>query len=300
MSRKLLSNNQKILVTGGSGFIGSHLVDALVLRKYEVTVLDLKPSMDNSVKTIIGSVTDRALVNKLVSECDLVFHLAGMLGTHELVDIAFKATEVNVLGTLNVLDACKKYGTKIVEISKPNCWINTYTITKIAAEQFTEMYRREHGVEAVIVKWFNVYGGRQPLMEEAGYKKLIPTAIVNALHNVDIEIYGDGNQTMDLVHTTDTIEATLSIMDNWDKCEGKVFEVGFGKEISVNESVEKIIELTNSTSKIIHIPMRKGETPNTHLKANISLLKDICKWTPRINLNDGLRETVDWYKKHYA
>lgn len=292
--------SRKVLVTGGNGFIGSHLVDALVLRGYEVTILDLKPSMHNPVNTVIGSVTDRALVDKLVSECGLVFHLARMLGTHELVDVAVKATEINVIGTLNVLNACKKNGTKIVEISKPNCWINTYTITKIAAEQFTEMYRREHGVEATTVKWFNVYGERQPLLEEAGYKKLIPTAIVNALRNIDIEIYGDGNQTMDLIHATDTVEATLSIIDNWNKCEGKVFEIGFGKEISVNESVKKIIELTNSTSKIIHIPMRKGEIPNTHLKANISLLKDLCKWTPRINLNDGLKKTIAWYEQHYA
>lgn len=222
-----------------------------------------------------------------------------MLGTHELVDCAIEATQINVIGTLNVLEACKAYGVKLVEISKPNCWVNTYTITKVAAESFTEMYRREHKVEAVTIKWFNVYGGRQPLMEEAGYKKMIPTAVVNALRGEDIEVYGNGEQTMDLVHTVDTVEATLAVMDNWDRCEGHTFEIGSGEETTVNKAVSDILRMTKSSSKIVHVPMRKGEVDNTKIKADLTQSRILAGWTPRISLEEGLMDTIRWYKNRY-
>ena len=290
----------KVIITGGSGFIGSHLADELQGRGHEVISYDLWPPRFNKIKTVIGSVLDKDKLDKEISGCDLVFHLAGMLGTHELVDCAIKATQVNVIGTLNVLEACRMHGVKLMEISKPNCWVNTYTITKVAAESFTEMYRREHAVQAVTIKWFNVYGGRQPLMEEAGYKKMIPTAIVNALRGEDIEVYGNGEQTMDLVHTTDTIEATLAIVDNWNRCEGSIFEIGSGDEITVNQAVNDIIALTKSSSKIVHVPMRKGEVDNTRIKANLTQINILADWAPQISLVEGLTQTIEWYKEKYG
>lgn len=248
----------RIIVTGGNGFIGSHLIDQLLGRGCEVVSYDLCHPKYNEVETIIGSVLEKDKLEKAIVGCDFVFHLAGMLGTHELVDCAIEATQVNVIGTLNVLEACRLHGVKLVEISKPNCWVNTYTITKIAAESFTEMYRREHGVEVAIIKWFNVYGGRQPLMKEAGYKKMIPTAIVNAL------------------------------------C------IGVGEEITVNQAVNDIISLTNSCSKIVHIPMRKGETDNTRIKANLAQVNLLADWSPRVSLKDGLIETIGWYRDRYG
>lgn len=290
----------KILLTGGSGFIGSHLADELQSRGHEVISYDICPSRFNKIKTVIGSILDKDELDRVIAGCDFVFHLAGMLGTHELVDCAIKATQVNVIGTLNVLEACKTYGVKLVEISKPNCWVNTYTITKVAAETFTEMYRREHGVEAVTIKWFNVYGGRQPLMEEVGYKKMIPTAIINALRGEDIEVYGNGEQTMDLIHTTDTVEATLAIVDNWNWCNGSTFEIGTGEEITVNQAVNDIIALAKSSSSVVHVPMRKGEVDNTRIKANIEQANILANWAPRISLAEGLIQTIKWYKEEYG
>jgi UDP-glucose 4-epimerase len=290
----------RIIVTGGNGFIGSHLIDQLLGRGCEVVSYDLCHPKYNEVETIIGSVLEKDKLEKAIAGCDFVFHLAGMLGTHELVDCAIEATQVNVIGTLNVLEACRLHGVKLVEISKPNCWVNTYTITKIAAESFTEMYRREHGVKATTIKWFNVYGGRQPLMEEAGYKKMIPTAIVNALRGEDIEVYGNGEQTMDLVHTIDTVEATLAVMDNWHRCEGNIFEIGVGEEITVNQAINEIVALTGSCSKIVHAPMRKGETDNTRIKANLTQINFLADWSPRVSLKDGLIETIGWYKDRYG
>lgn len=290
----------KIIVTGGNGFIGSHLTDKLQECGHEVISYDLHCPKYNEVETIIGSVLDGDRLRRKSVGCDFMFHLAGMLGTHELVDRAIEATQVNVVGTLNVLEACRSNGIKLVEISKPNCWVNTYTITKIAAEGFTEMYRREHSVEAAIIKWFNVYGSRQPLLEESGYKKMIPTAIVNALRGEDIEIYGNGEQTMDLVHTTDAIEAVLAVMHNWRRCEGNVFEVGSGEETTVNQSIGDIVSISGSCSRVIHIPMRKGETANTRIKADLARINSLTGWSPRISTQDGLAESVMWYKDEYG
>lgn len=289
----------KILVTGGNGFIGSHLVDELQARGHEVVSYDIRSSQYNDAKTIIGSVLDRDKLNRSITDCDFVFHLAGMLGTHELVDCAIEATQINIIGTLNVLESCKAHGVKLVEISKPNCWVNTYTITKVAAEGFTEMYRREHGVRAATIRWFNVYGGRQPLMEEAGYKKMIPTAIVNALRGDDIEIYGNGEQTMDLVHTIDIVEATLAVMNSWNRCEGNTFEIGSGEEVTVNKAVSDILRMTRSSSKIVHVPMRKGEVDNTRIKADLAQSRILAGWISRISLEEGLMETIGWYKDRY-
>lgn len=290
----------KCLITGSSGFIGSHIADELKKKGHEVYGLDVLPPKWNNIPTKIGSVINKEDVYSAMDGMDFVFHLAGMLGTHELVDAPIEAVKINIIGTLTVLDACKNFDTKLIEVSKPNCWINTYTITKVAAESFVEMYRREHGVKAATVKWFNVYGTRQPLQEESGYKKLIPTAIVNALKNIDIEIYGNGEQTMDLIHTKDTANATIAIMENWDKCEGGIFEIGTGQEFTVNEIVNRIVQLTNSSSKIIHIPMRKGEWENTHIKADTANLKETTGWKQEISLKDGLVETINWYKERYV
>ena len=129
---------------------------------------------------------------------------------------------------------------------------------------------------------------------------MIPTAIVNALRGEDIEIYGNGEQTMDLVHTIDTVEATLAVMDNWYRCEGSIFEIGVSEEITVNQASKDIISLTDSCSRIVHVPMRKGETDNTRIKANLTKINILADWSPRVSLRDGLIETIRWYKDRYG
>ena len=288
----------KCLVTGSSGFIGSHLVKALIKAGHKVEGLDSKKPKFHGITTRLIDITNTNKIIEATNGFDFVFHLAGLLGTHELVDNAYQATLINIGGTVNVLEACKKSKSKLILASKPNCWLNAYSITKIGAENFVKMYRKEHGVKAAIVKWFNVYGPYQPLLQESGYRKFIPHALVDALRGDEIKIYGSGHQTMDLVHTDDTINAVLAVMNNWDNCEGKVFEAGHHK-ISVNEVTEMLLKLTNNKSKITHLPMRKGEPEDSEIAADTSLLRQTTNWVQDVSLEDGLRSTLDWYKKYY-
>ena len=287
----------KCLVTGSSGFIGSHLVKALQKEGHEVGGIDIKQPILHSTPTKIVDISSNSNVIDAIAGVDFVFHLAGLLGTHELIDNSYKAVVSNIGGTVNVLEACKKSGAKMILASKPNCWLNTYTITKEAAESFAKMYMEEHGVDIAILKWFNVYGPAQPLMKEMGYKKFIPHAIVDALNGRPIEIYGTGNQTVDLVHTDDTVSAALAVMNNWDKCKGLTFEVGH-HEVTVNTVSNMLLDLASSKSGMKYFPMRKGEKLDTKISANTNMLRQLSGWMPKISLQDGLKNTVDWYRKN--
>lgn len=291
----------KCLVTGSSGFIGTHLVKTLLRKKYEVEGIDKHSSLFHNENTHfmdISDVTNVSKLKKIIHDFDFVFHLAGLLGTNELIDNSYLATMVNIGGTINILEACKQTRTKIIFISKPNCWLNAYSITKQASEEFIKMYRQEYGLQAVILKWFNVYGLYQPLLDECGYKKLIPHVIVNTLKNKEIEIYGTGTQLIDLIHTTDAINAMFAIINNWDKCEGSTFEAGH-HVISVNDTVNMIYDLIGNKPKIIYLPMRKGEPENSKIMADTTLLTQKTGWEQRTPLKDGLNTTIDWYNESY-
>ncbi len=274
---------QKVLVTGGKGFIGAPLVNQLKKRGYEVTVFDL-PEND---------VTNLEQVRRAMVGIDTVFHLAGMLGTHELVVNSAKAVGVNIIGTLNILEAAKEVGAKVLFMSKPNCWLNTYTITKVAAESFCEMYGKEFGVKYVILKPFNVLGEAQPMVD---YRKAVPFMITESLQGKPLTIYGDGEQTVDLVYVGDVAEACILAGEN-EAAVGKIIEIGSGEEVTVNDMARLIIKLTGSNSTINHIPMRRGEVEHTHIKADISAMRDLLVYIPHTSLEDSLKKTIEFYRK---
>jgi UDP-glucose 4-epimerase len=228
----------------------------------------------------------------LIPKFETVYHLAGLLGTSELVTQAYEASTVNILGTVNILDGALINKTKVVEITKPNCWLNTYSITKFAGESFTKMYHELFSLPTVSIKWFNVYGPRQSFH----CQKAVPFFIRWALKNEDIVIWGEGDQTADFIHAEDAVRATISIASH-PELEGQTIDVGSGVETSVNKLAKIIIKETNSKSHIVHMPMRIGETPHTKLKADISILNKIgFKFIKE--LNKGLKETIDWYKNN--
>lgn len=289
----------RMLVTGSSGFVGEHLMRVLCEAGHHPEGFDVATPTFRGADHMLGDITDAARVLEAVDGFDFVLHLAGLLGTHELVEAPMMAVHVNILGTLNVLEACRETGAKMILASKPNPWVNTYTITKKAAEEFVEMYRREHGVQAAVVRWFNVYGPGQRLQHEVGYKKLVPHAIVSALRDQPVEVYGyDGTQTIDLIHVRDAARAMMAMMENWHRCEGEVLDAGH-YDRTVNWFLSKLALELGHGIDVEYSPMRKGEPNESDVRAFASKLKSLTGWRPRVRFRDGLASTVKWYRKRY-
>jgi UDP-glucose 4-epimerase len=281
----------KILVTGGTGFVGRHFVDRLRRDGHEVSTLSLDAG-DGDVGHIVADVCDRAAILDIVRRFDLVYHLAGLLGTHELLGRSYEAARVNILGTVNILDGARASGAKVVYVGKPNLSLNTYSITKGCAEAFTTLYNHELELASVSVRWFSVYGPEQSFHT----RKAAPYFIRWALRDEPLEIWGSGNQTVDLIYVTDAIAATMRIARE-KGLEGQSIDVGSGVEISVNDLARLIIRLAGSRSQIRHLPMRPGEPLDLRVKADTTALARLG-FAPQTGLEEGLAATIDWYRRH--
>uniref|UniRef100_A0A6M3JSR6 Putative NADH dehydrogenase n=1 Tax=viral metagenome TaxID=1070528 RepID=A0A6M3JSR6_9ZZZZ len=296
----------KILITGGTGFLGSHLAEKLILLGHEVTTLDNQFTGCNTIKNAnmrLGSITDLKIVDELVKDSDVVFHLAGILGTSETLDMIQKTNEVNINGTVNVLQACTKYSVHVIFSSKPNPpgFLNPYTITKMAAESYCMMYHQMYGLMVTIPRLMYLYGPRQRVFPEVNYRKYIPTFITQALKNKTIEVYGTGRQTIDPLYIDDAVNTMILIMlditSNKPSLNGKIYDVGTGEGYSVRNIVNKIITLTNSRSKVHHSKMRKGEPDHSVVIADLNTLTETLFYTPSTSLMDGLKKTIPFYEE---
>lgn len=277
--------SRQAVITGGGGFIGSHLREELDGRGYDVTIFDRKYGHD---------VRNREDLHDVFASRDVVFNLAGVLGTDELNrrDRIPEAIETNINGTVNVLDVACEHDVDVVQIAKPNPWLNTYSITKEAERKFAQLYGSEHGLDVWIARWFNVYGPGQHYGEP---KKLVPTATVHALKDLPITVYGDGTQTTDHIYVEDAVRATVDIYET-NSMEGQIVEVGTGDDRSVNDVVESIKSVTDSSSLVKHVPMRSGERPETTIRADITLLHSKVGFQPEWDLMAGLEATAEYYE----
>jgi len=302
-----------ILITGGSGFIGSHFVDTFIERGHRVTVYDRTAQVhEHRAAFIHGDLKDRQSVEEVVRRHDFVIHAGGVLGTHETVAAPAATAQENIIGGLNILDAVTRYGNRLINISKPNVWLNPYSITKDCVEKFCFMYVREFGTKLAIIKPFNVYGPRQ---KYSRVQKAIPTWIVQALTARPLEIFGSGRATMDLVHVKDICDGTAAVLEQFDACRindsdevavdvwgnfpaynHQVLEIGSGEEIRVQDAIVLLQAALGIEVDIKHLPMRRGEIDGTRLRADNSRLMRLTGYRPKVDLGDGLRETVAYYR----
>lgn len=278
----------KTLVTGAAGFVGRHLVRRLQIEGHEVTAFD-KRDCSLGTRFIKGDITSFDFSSAL-KDVEVVYHLASLLGTAELFHRVVEAEQVNVIGTLNLLEAMRKNGVdKVVFTSKPNIWkYNVYTITKETCERYLEMYKNIYGLKPIIVRPFNIYGPEEELNE---YRKAIPYFIIAALRGEPLEIFGDGEQTMDAIYIDDAVEALV-------RCEivapEEIVEIGSAHSIKVKDLAQKIIDITGSASRIVHVRKRRGETNAEQIRANGNM-KQLISFSPKVSLEDGLKKTINWY-----
>lgn len=302
---------RKVLVTGGAGFIGSHLVEKLVEHSNEVTVIDNLVSgklvnlenVKDKIKFYKASVLEHKTVNRLTEEAAVVFHLA----THCLVkglEDPRQMHEVNDVGTFNVCMAAKEHDAKIVFVSTSEVYglqstfplreiatlipMSIYGQTKAAAEQYVKFFHRIYGVEAVIIRPFNTFGPRQ---REDGYAGVITSFIKRVESGAPPMIYGDGRQTRDFTYISDTVDGILSLSKLHD---GEIVNIGSGKETEIEELAHKVFEAMGEKPQLpfYHAPRINDLR---HLQADITKAKKYG-FNPKIDLDEGLKKYVQWWR----
>lgn len=297
----------KVLVTGGAGFIGSHIAEYFAEAGHTVRILDnlatgfLRnvPQYKN-IEFIQGDICDSNLVEKVVSGMDCVFHEAALVSVPLSCERPAEAFRVNTLGTLNVLQACVKAGVdKFVTASSAAIYGNNlvlpkredmypeptspYAISKLDGEYLARMFYESHGLQTTCLRYFNVYGPRQD--PKSPYAAVIPIFLERAKAGKDLIIYGDGLQSRDFVHIKDVVRANVAALDHGD---GQVFNVAMGKSVTVVELAENIIKLTGSSSRIVYATPRAGDVRDS--KADVSKISGW--WKGEIELQDGLNSLI--------
>lgn len=304
----------KCVVTGGSGFIGSYIVDRLAGEGHFVVIYDIARPMTKLSKNTIfvqGDTKYREILDAVIDGAEEVYDCAGLLGTSELNLMKTRAIETNILGTVNVLESCRVHRVKkIFHPTKPfpgindilhgrgyeGAWLNTYSVTKMAAEMFCLMYQKENpDMNITVLRWLNGYGGRQHLYP---IRKMIPLFVVQALHNRDITVFGSGNQTVDLIYGEDIAKYAIQATRTLGRVP-RIMDFGSGLPVSVKDIARYIIDLACSKSKIVNLPMRSGEPKDTQIVADLVPLKtelgvQELELTP---LEIGMRTTIEFYKK---
>lgn len=303
----------KCLVTGGCGFIGSHLVDRLISEGHSVIVIDNESAISNEMfyynnfaKYYDYNICDYDAISDLFSGIDWVFHLAAESRIQPVIDNPQLAAEVNVLGTCNVLEASRKHGVKRVMYSStsaayglknpvplnesmPTDCLNPYSYTKVCGEQLCEMYYKMWGLETVIFRYFNVYGERQPIKGQ--YAPVVGLFIEQIKREQPMTIVGDGNQRRDFTYVLDIVDANIKAAEATARMFGTVINVGTGENVSVNELSELIAEhMKNLGYKVppsVYIPERIGEARET--KADNSKIKSFIDWKPSITIKEWLK-----------
>ena len=308
-------------MTGGAGFIGSHIVDELLGEGLEVTVVDNLSAGQpenfehNSCKKnfcfVEGDIRDTALVKGLVKDVEAVFHEAALIGLVSSFKDPLATHGVNVTGTLNLLKICADSGVKrFVFASSASIYgeidttlmredmiprpVSPYAVSKLVAETYAKLFYKLYGLETVSLRYFNVYGPRQ---RHSQYSGVIPLFIERALRNEPPIIFGDGEQTRDFVNVQDVVSANLLAL-NGKNAVGQVFNIGTGKAASVNQLAESILRLLGREGlQPVHSEPRRGETKLGSC-ADISKAKVDLGYEPTITLDEGLVSLAEFYQNH--
>ena len=316
----------KYLITGGAGFIGSHLAEKLIARGDQIVILDnLSTGSANNlsgikekVKFEEGNILDKAVIDKLVADSDYVVHLAAALGVFNIVNKPLESLKTNLQGSEIVLEACDKYRKPVLVASTSEIYgkndkvpLNeeddriighplksrwSYSEAKAVDESLAYFYYLENKLPIRIVRFFNTVGPRQV----GHYGMVVPRFVSAALKNEPLSVYGLGDQIRCFCHVSDAVRGLLLVMDS-DKAVGEVFNVGNNQQISIMELAKKVIEITGSKSTIEKIAYEKaypqGFEDMQRRVPDISKIKQVLGWSPEINLDQIIKDIAAFNTK---
>lgn len=318
----------RILVTGGAGFIGSHLVDALMEEGHEVTVIDnlftgkianIAHQLDSDRFHFVNdSILNTATLERLVRQADLVFHLAAVVGVKYVVEDPLQAIIVNVRGTENMLELAFKYWVRTVIASSSEVYGKStavplredgdrilgpttvprwsYSDAKAIDEYFALAYAKK-GLPVTVVRYFNAYG---PRLDPRGYGSVIARFFTQALRGEPITVYEDGRQTRCFTSVADTVRGTI-LAGTVREAAGQIFNIGSDREITIGEVAERIRALTGSRSEIVYVPYTSAYGPDfeeTRRRVpDVTRARQILGFEAQISLDEGLRRTLDWFRQ---
>lgn len=302
----------KILITGGSGFIGSHIAEHYQGIAEEIRVLDnlrtgYKKNLDGlNVTFIEGSICDRETVRKAVQGVDYIFHMAALVSVPESMSKISECIDINCNGLLNVLEEASAAGVKKLVLASSAAIYgdnptvpkletmypepkSPYAITKLDGEYYLNMFRAEGKINTAAIRFFNVFGPRQD--PKGAYAAAVPIFIEKAVKGEDITVFGDGTQTRDFIYVKDIVGA-LTFAAEHPEVTG-VFNAGYGGQITIEELAQNIIQAAGSSSKVLHAPERPGDVK--HSRASSDKLRN-AGWQPKHTLAEGLATTLEYFK----
>lgn len=270
-----------VLVTGSSGFIGKAVVSALSASGHKVYPFD----RDNG-----SDIRRRACCVDSMQGKDAVIHLAGILGTDELFDAPYVAIETNINGSVNMLAACVKHNAHYIGITMPPVFPSIYTATKVSAARFATAYHHNYDIPVTHIRAFNAFGPGQK-HGSVHPRKIIPAFSTEAWAGVPLQIWGDGEQTVDLIHVDDIARIFVSALEN---APGKdeTIDAGTGVSFTVNQVAAMVIEFANSNSQLQHLPMRRGEIPTKIVATGEGW--DYLDFEPRFDPLDLLKTVISY------
>jgi len=307
----------KYVVTGGAGFIGSHIVEELVKLRHEVLIIDnlfsgkmenIQPFLNHKNVTFVqGSVTDLPLLKTVFEGAGGIFHEGAIASVPRSIANPLATNEANVTGTLNVLVAARDCGVRKVLFASSSsvygntptlpkredmtpCPLSPYAVSKLSGEHYLKVFSEVFGIGTLSLRYFNVFGPRQDPKSE--YAAVIPRFITTILRHESPNIYGDGGQTRDFTYVKDVVQANIRAMES--EAQG-VFNVAYCRRIDLVELASLIMEISGITVPLLYEPPRTGDVRDS--LADISRAQEAFGYAPDYTVRSGLEETVAWYRK---
>lgn len=314
----------RYLITGGAGFIGSHLAHSLLTSGHDLVILDDLStgastnlnSIEQKYQFVNGSILDKKLVESLVEKSDFVVHLAAALGVLKIVNQPLESLKINIQGTENVLEAVDKYKKPVLIASTSEIYGKNYKVplneeddrvlghplisrwsyseAKAVDESLAYFYFLQNNLSVRIVRFFNTVGPRQV----GNYGMVLPRFVKSALAGEPLQVYGSGDQIRCFCHVSDAVRALILIMDSA-KTIGQVFNVGNNQQVSIMQLAERVIQITNSKSKIIKVAYKEvypeGFEDMQMRVPDISKIKKVLGWEPEIDLDQIIKDIATFH-----